>query len=503
MKMGRTELNRHTVHSAGEVKDRFDLLIIGGGSAAFAAALEAHSMGARVGMIERGTIGGTCVNVGCIPSKALIKAAQQYETVLKQPFDGLRFALERLDLAALVTQKEHLVATLRQEKYIDLLAAYDITLLSGEATFVDAHTVQVNGQLYHGENIIIATGTRPTVPNISGLHTVDYWTSTEALQPKRIPKHLIIVGAGYIALELGLMYRALGSQVTLLKRKERLLDMLDVDISEYVRNLLEKKGIRVLTGVHIERVEQKEHVDGHKIKVTMNVVASNENAKASDAKETLVIEGDQLLLAAGRTPNTEHLDLARAGVRVGARGEIIVDDTLATSIPHIFAAGDVTLGPQFVYVAAYEGKLAAYNALRAHAMSKPLKRDLSVVPSVMFTHPQIASVGLTEDQARAQGLTVTTTHLPLTELAGARVRYEADGLYKLIFDQKSLRLLGAQIIAPEAGEVIYAATLAIKFGLTHDDLVDTLAPYLTMAEGLRLAALSLKKDVRKLSCCAG
>lgn len=501
--MERVQNNRDTDRWIEEVEERFDLLIIGGGSAAFSAAVEARSRGARVGMIERGPIGGTCVNVGCIPSKALIKAVQQYETILKHPFAGLNAHVERLDLEALAKQKEDLVATLRQEKYIDLLSAYEITLIQGEATFVDAHTVEVGGRLYGGEKIIIATGTRPAVPEIPGLNTVDYWTSTEALRLTHIPKHLIIIGAGYIALELGLMYRALGSQVTLLKRKERLLDMLDTDVSDFFLKLLQKKGVRVLTGIHIERIERSAQGEGNTVQVIESAHEPMTRAQRSVAPKRLAIEGDQLLLAAGRTPNTERLGLARAGVDVGARGEIIVDDTLATRMPHIFAAGDVTLGPQFVYVAAYEGKLAAYNALSADASLQPLYRDLNVVPSVIFTHPQIASVGLTEDQARAQGLSVMTSRLPLQEMAGARVRYEEDGLYKLIFDQKSLRLLGAQIIAPDAGEVVYAATLAVKFGLTHDDLVHTLAPYLTMAEGLRLAALALKKDVHKLSCCAG
>lgn len=525
------------------VKGTFDLLIIGGGSAAFAAAAEASTMGARVGMIERGTIGGTCVNVGCIPSKALLQAADLYARAAHHPFQGMTFSPEALDVPALLAQKDALVETLVREKYIDLLAFYGITLISGEGAFVDAHTVQVNGAFYRGEKILIATGTRPAVPYIPGLTSIGYWTSTEALQPSYIPEHLIIIGAGYIALELGLMYRALGSRVTLIQRGTRLLRTLDADMSEVVQRILKKKGIQVLTGARIERIEGLPGAVKARQKVRLTIslahpvyheqpsahhehasirrdeAPAHRNHVASYRDETIVppgtapheqtsaqsiqIEGERLLLATGRTPNTERLRLERAGVQLGRRGEIIVDETLATHTPHIFAAGDVTLGSQYVYVAAYEGKLAAHNALSDNGGSDRIDRNLTVVHSVIFTDPQIATVGLTEEAARTRGLAVTVARLSLTDIARARVRYEEEGAYKLIFDQASLRLLGAEIIAPEAGEVIYAATLAVKFGLTRDDLVDTFVPYLTMAEGLRLTALSIQKDVRKLSCCAG
>ncbi|MBE3594489.1 MAG: FAD-dependent oxidoreductase [Candidatus Carbobacillus altaicus] len=314
-------------------------------------------------------------------------------------------------------------------------------------------------------------------------------------------------------------------------------------MSEVVQRILKKKGIQVLTGARIERIEGLPGAVKARQKVRLTIslahpvyheqpsahhehasirrdeAPAHRNHVASYRDETIVppgtapheqtsaqsiqIEGEQLLLATGRTPNTERLRLERAGVQLGRRGEIIVDETLATHTPHIFAAGDVTLGSQYVYVAAYEGKLAAHNALSDNGGSDRIDRNLTVVHSVIFTDPQIATVGLTEEAARTRGLAVTVARLSLTDIARARVRYEEEGAYKLIFDQASLRLLGAEIIAPEAGEVIYAATLAVKFGLTRDDLVDTFVPYLTMAEGLRLTALSIQKDVRKLSCCAG
>ncbi|AMV12242.1 mercuric reductase [Geobacillus thermoleovorans] len=467
---------------AGE--GEYDYIIIGSGGAAFSSAIEAVKYGAKVAMVERGTVGGTCVNIGCVPSKTLLRAGEIYALTRNHPFLGLHTSAGPVDLAPLVKQKNELVEQLRQAKYADLIGEYGFDFIQGEARFVGRQTIEVNGQTLSAKRFLIATGASPAVPDIPGLHDVDYLTSTTLLELKKVPKRLAVIGAGYIGMELGQLFHHLGSEVTLMQRSPRLLKEYEPEISEAVTRALAEQGIRVITGASFERVEQ----DGNTKKVYVNV----------DGR-TRVIEADELLVAAGRTPNTAALNLPAAGVEVGERGEILIDEYTRTTNPSIYAAGDVTLGPQFVYVAAYQGAVAAANAVGG--LNK--RWDTAVVPAVTFTHPAIATVGLTEQRAKENGYDVKTSVLPLEAVPRAIVNRETTGVFKLVAEAHTGKLLGAHIVADNAGEVIYAAALAIQFGLTIDDLRRTLAPYLTMAEGLKLAALTFDRDVSKLSCCAG
>lgn len=464
----------------------YDLVVIGSGSAAFAAAIEARRVGARVAMVERGTIGGTCVNVGCVPSKTLLRAGDLHHWTVSNPFHGLRTSAAEPDLATLVKQKDQLVTTLRQKKYEDLLPEYDITMIPGEAHFVDEERLAVGDRILTADRYLIATGARPRIPAISGLHSIDYLTSTTALNVTNRPSHLIVIGSGYIALELGQLFRDWGSQVTLMQRGPELMPGYDLEVRTVIRAMLMDAGIEVLTGVTYQRVEQ---------------VGTDKAVYVTLSGTSRVVSGDALLIAAGRDPNTEELQLEAAGVQWGSQGAPQVDPTLRTTNPRIYAAGDVTLGPQFVYVAAYEGKMAARNALGVHKPARSV--DLSVVPMVTFTHPAIASVGLTEEAAGQRGLRVKSSVLPLEAVTRALVNRETQGVFKMVADENTGRIRGVQIVAENAGDVIYAAQLAVKFGLTIEDLNDTLAPYLTMAEGLKLTALTFDQDVAKLSCCAG
>ena len=465
-------------------KDDYDLLIIGSGGAAFSAAIKSIGYGAKVGMIEREIVGGTCVNNGCVPSKTLLRAGEINHFAKGNPFIGLQTSAGEVDLASLVDQKDELVTELRNQKYIDLIDEYGIDLIKGEAKFVDENTVEVNGEKLSAKRFLIATGASPSIPTISGLEVVDYLTSTTLLDLKKVPKRLTVIGSGYIGLELGQLFHNLGSEVTLMQRSERLLKEYDPEISEAVEKTLIEQGINLVKGVTFERVEQ----DGELKKVYVIV----------DGKEK-VVESEQLLVATGRKPNTDSLNLSAAGVNVGKRNEILIDDYARTSNEKIYAAGDVTLGPQFVYVAAYEGGVVADNAIAG--LNKKL--DLSVVPAVTFINPSIATVGLTEEQANEQDYEVKTSVLSLDAVPRSLINRETTGVFKIVADAKTLKVLGVHIVSENAGDVIYAATLAVKFGLTVEDLKDSLAPYLTMAEGLRLTALTFDKDVSKLSCCAG
>lgn len=469
-----------------DIDDRYDYdyIVIGSGAAAFSSAIEAVGYGAKVAMIECGTVGGTCVNIGCVPSKTLLRAGEINRLAINNPFTGLQTTAQDVDLASLVKQKDELVSTLRNEKYVNLIDDYGFELINGEAKFVNGNTIEVSGNRLTAKRFLIATGASPSVPTIPGLGEVKYLTSTTLLELKKVPKRLTVLGSGFIGLELGQLFHNLGAEVTLIQRSGRLLKEYDPEISEAIAKALTEQGINLVTGATYERVEQVG--DLKKVHVEIN-------------GEKRIIEAEQLLVATGRKPNTESLNLRAAGVDVGARGEIVIDEYSKTANSQIYAAGDVTLGPQFVYVAAYQGGLAARNAIGG--LNE--KVNLEVVPAVTFTNPSIATVGLTERQAKEKGLEVKMSVLPLEAVPRALVNRETTGVIKLVADAITLKVLGVHIVSENAGEVIYAATLAVKFGLTVGDLRETLAPYLTMAEGLKLAALTFNKDVSKLSCCAG
>ncbi|MFC0525457.1 mercury(II) reductase [Pontibacillus salicampi] len=462
----------------------YDFLIIGSGGAAFSAAIQASENGLQVAMVEKGDVGGTCVNIGCVPSKTLLQAGHIQFQSGHHPFRGLMTSAKQPDMANLQNQKEKLVQQLRKEKYEDLIEEYGFELIQGEAHFLDAHTISVQGKDFTAASFLIATGASPFIPDIPGLEDTSYLTSTSALELKKVPNHLVIIGSGYIALEIGQMYRHLGAEVTFLQRSSRLLKQYDPEISETVEGMLKEEGITLMKEVNYKKVEEK---NGKKY-IHLEVEGNEKT-----------IEGDQLLVAAGRKPNTEKLQGDNIKLALGEDGEVLINDFLETNIPHIYAAGDVTISPQFVYVAAHQGGIVGQN------VSKPSKKKQSLehVPAVTFTTPSIASIGWTESQANQAGYDVKTSVLPLESVPRALVNHHNQGVFKLIMDAKSNQIIGTHVVAENAGDVIYAATLAVKFKLTAEDLQETMAPYLTMAEGLKLASLTFDKDVSKLSCCAG
>jgi len=460
-----------------------DLLVIGGGSAGFAAAIEASQLGARVIMVESGTLGGTCVNVGCVPSKFFLRAAEVAHLAATAPYQGISTRLEGIDLGALRSQQRALIADLRREKYEELVAYYGWELLRGTARFLDPETVAVGERRLRARAVLIATGARPAVPPIPGLDAVPYLTSTTALEIEQVPSSLVVLGAGYVALELGQAFQRLGSRVTLLQRRPQLLPDLDERLARDLQQALEAEGMRFWLGTTVRRVEP--------LPGGVRVVCVR-----GGREETL--EAEALLVATGRVPNTESLDLAVAGIATDARGAPLVDATLRTSNPRVYAAGDVTDLPQFVYVAAAAGRRAARNALLGEA--RPL--DRTAVPAVIFTEPQVATVGLSPEQARAAGVETVHGFAPAVAVARERVNLQPFGGVLVVAEAASERLLGVQAVASAAGELIDAATLAVGARLTLTDLREHLAPYLTSAEGLRLAALAVTQDVAHLSCCA-
>jgi len=467
--------------SGGET---YDIMIVGGGSAAFAAAIKAAELGAKVGMIEAGTLGGTCVNVGCVPSKTLIKAAELCYRSAYPKFEGLTACPPPSDWQRVVRQKDELVASLRQGKYVDVMKIYQgISLITGRARLAGPRSVTVDGTTYRPGKILIATGSVPWAPPIPGLAEAGFLDSTEALSRASLPQSLVVIGAGAIGLELGQLFGRFGVRVMILESGPHVAGGEEPEIGQALTRYLADEKIRVCTGVRIERVERDR--SGYTVHAVID--GQPEECRA-----------EQLIVATGRRANTANLGLAEAGVDVGSRGEIRVDTNLRTSNPDVYAAGDCIGDPMYVYVAAYGGNLAAENALTDAGRVY----DLTALPHVIFTNPQVASVGLSERAAKAAGRSVRTAVLSLKDVPRALAARDTRGLFKLVAEADTGRLLGAHVLADGAGEVIQAATLAVKFGLRAQDLVETFHPYLTMAEGLKLAALTFDRDVARLSCCA-
>ena len=461
----------------------FDLVVIGAGSAAFAAAIRATEGGYRVALVEDGVLGGTCVNVGCVPSKALLRAAELAWEAGHHPFTGLRTSSGPVDLAVLVARKNELVDSLRKHKYQDLLADYGITLIRGRGRFSDPSTLDVNGRSVSAQRFLIATGALPAKPRIPGLSESGFVTSDEALNLTQVPKRLVVIGANSIGLELGQFFIHVGSHVTFVEIADRIAHLEEPEVSRALGEILAEQGATIYTSSEVLEVRSQ---DGAKV------------LKINAAGQEVLIEADEILVATGRLPNTGDLGLELAEVKVDAHGAISVDEHMCTSNPAVFAAGDVTGGPQFVYVSAYEGTLAVDNALLGQ--SKPL--DLRALPKVIFTAPQVASVGITEAQARSLGIDVEVSVLPLEAVPRALVNQDTRGIAKLVADAATGKLLGASLLAAGAGDVIEAAVLAIKYGITADELAGTFHPYLTMAESIKLAAQTFRRDVNRLSCCA-
>jgi len=460
------------------------IVIIGSGGAAMAAALKSAERGARVTLIERGTLGGTCVNVGCVPSKIMIRAAEMAHHRRTSSFDNsIQVCDPEVDRQALLEQQQARVDTLRDAKYERILRENDaITVLHGEARFVDRHSLVVkkpNGdeQTLTFDRAFIGTGARPAIPPIPGLNEVPFWTSTDALVSDTIPDRLVVIGASVVAVELAQAFSRLGSQVTILARS-RLLSREDPAVGETLEAVFRDEGVEVLNQTQASRVYRE----------AGDIVLTTPKGE---------IRTDRLLVATGRTPNTDTLNLEAAGVTTTA-GAIEVDERLQTSAPGIFAAGDCTDLPQFVYVAAAGGSRAGLNMTGGDA-----KLDLSRMPAVIFTDLQVATAGLSEAQARVRGFATESRTLTLDNVPRALVNFSTQGFIKLVAEQGSGLLLGVQAVTEDAGELIQTAVMAMRAKMTVQDIADELFPYLTMVEGLKLCAQTFSQDVEQLSCCAG
>ncbi len=472
-----------------------DLAVIGTGGAGMAAALQAAEAGLMVAIIEKGTVGGTCVNIGCVPSKTLIRAAEAAHMARSHPFEGVHTTFQGIDWDTLRLRKDELVASLRQSKYLDVLAGFEnrIVLKHGRARFVDAHTLKLDdGEVIRSRRIVIATGARPRKLTLPGSGPDSFLDSTSLMDSPRFPKSLLVIGGRAIALELGQAFARLGSQVTILQRSGELLPEHEREIGPALREHLEREGLRVITNAQPLELLTEEPLKRLKV-------------RTPDGEK--VFEAERILMAVGRVANTEDLGLENIGVALDQEGFIRVDETLQTSVPGIYAAGDVTTHAKLVYLAAKSGNIAAANAFRLSGDETRKELDIRVLPEIVFTDPQVATVGLTEAEAESGGYAIQVTRLSLEHVPRALAARNTKGFIKLVVDAKTERLLGAHMVGAEAGEVIQTAALAIHMGYAHgfkvSQLKEMFFPYLVQVEGLKLAVQTLSRDVKSLSCCAG
>jgi mercuric reductase len=462
----------------------YDLAVVGAGSAGFSAAITAAELGARVALIGHGTIGGTCVNTGCVPSKNLIRATEAlHQARAAARFRGIRAEGRVEDWPRVVRGKDALVSSLRQAKYIDLLPAYNtIAYIEGRARLSECG-IAVDSRSLRADRVIIATGASPALPPIPGIERVPYLTSTTALDLARLPRSLLVIGGGYIGCELGQMFARAEVAVTIVDIVP-ILSAGEPEISSALAGYLREEGVVIREGATPAAIR------GTARGIALDIAAGGKS-------ET--VEAEQVFVTTGRRPNTAGLGLEEVGVELLPNGGVKVDDRMRTTKSGIYAAGDVTGRDQFVYMAAYGARISAENALNGDGK----RYDASAMPSVVFTDPQVASVGLTEAQARDQGMPVKTSVLRLDQVPRAVVARDTRGLFKLVAEAGSGKLLGAHLLAPEGADSIQTAALAIKAGLMVEELAETIFPYLTTVEGLKLAAQSFVKDVTRLSCCAG
>ena len=465
---------------------RYDLVILGGGAAAFSAAIRADRNGAKAVMIDGGTIGGTCVNVGCVPSKRLLAVGDQFFRVANRPFNGLRLDDGwTSDFRAVIRAKDRLVAFLRKGKYEEVLASLKgIEYLRGTASFASPHEVKVGGRRIEGEKFLIATGSSPVWPPIPGLREVDVLTNVEALSLKDRPDRLIVLGGRALGLEFAQMYQHFGTQVTVLQRSARIVPEEEPEVSEYLKTYLEEDGVKIHTGVELLTAAKR---SGEKL-VTAHVGGKRRTFAA-----------DEILIATGRTPNTDGLNLPAAGVSIKEDNGVKVDEQMRSTVPHIFAAGDVVGKPMLETTAAKEGYIAAENALA----NRGLKMDYRAVPHAVFTNPAVASVGLTDAEANKGGrVRCSCSTILLGQVPKPVIVEDTRGLVKIVAEAESHKILGVHILASLAPDMIHEGVLAVKHGLSLEDIIDTVHVFPTHSEAIKLAALSFFEDVDKLSCCA-
>ncbi len=468
------------------MNSRFDLVILGSGSTAFAAAIRATSYGARVLMFEKSVLGGTCINWGCIPSKTLIHAALfKHEAQLGNSIGLNSDEFSTIDSDRLFRHRDAVVTKLRQDRYLDVLKNMrGLELVKGTARFIDPHTVECGGLHYSSDRFLIAVGGNPRIPSLPGIEKCSYDTSRSALLLKILPASLVIIGGGVIAVELGQMYHRLGCRVTILEHGPRILPAIERETSLSLQEILEKEGIKIVTNVNISSLD--------KLGV-LNVV----NAEVDERQH--IFTGEKILLAVGTVPATSNIGLESTGVTLNDEGFIVTDRHMRSSADGIWAAGDVVGNMMIATTGAKEGIVAVddmFNKGCGCAM------DYLAAPMAIFTDPEVAMVGHTEESARDAGFDCVVNCMPVSAIPKAHVTGMTDGVIKMIADRVTGRILGVHLACHRGADMINEAALALHMRATVADIASTMHVYPSIGEGLKLCAQGFSRDINRLSCCA-
>jgi len=477
---------------------KYDLVILGGGAAAFAAITEASQRGLSTAMVNTGLpIGGTCVNVGCVPSKHLLAVAEHGAAASDNPFAAVSYTEEpTVDWADALDGTDDLVERFRQSNYVDVAEHFETDIYEGYGQLVEDTTIEVvdgpdDGSRITGEKALVATGSSPWGPPVDGLEAVDYYTSETILEERDLPESVVIIGGGYIALEWGQILHRVGVAVTILQRSERVLSDMEGQLGREVQRAFREEGIEVVTGNDFQQVR------------TVAVHGGDNASRQAVTVETTVdgadrtFAGEGLFVATGVKPNSENIGLESVGVETDDDGAIRVNEQFQTTSPDIYAAGDVIGEPELETVAAKEGNHAVKNAFGEAGVTI----DYTTVPAVVFTSPEIAAVGVTEPEYVAEHGTCSCRTVGMADVPRAEAVGDTDGLVKVVKHHETDEVVGVHMVGPRAADMIMEATLAVKFGLTVDDIIDTVHPFPTFSEAFKQACQAFRRDTSKMSCC--
>jgi pyruvate/2-oxoglutarate dehydrogenase complex dihydrolipoamide dehydrogenase (E3) component len=445
---------------------QFNLVVIGSGAAGLIVAAEAKKKGISIALVGNDRPGGDCSYYGCVPTKTLIHTAKVLHYIRRAP----EFGLPRVDVQPsfdqIMSHMHRMVGEVTSGGSWEPWEKQGFTVYKGTGKFVSPHEVAVNGDQIRGEKLVIAVGTESAVPPIEGLEDAGYLTNVEAVALKTLPQRLLVLGAGPIGMEFAQLFARLGSTVIVLEMGDQILPKEDKEIADLLSSYLEDEGVEVHTGLRVEKVEK----DGD-AKVAI----------ATQDDQTLRFCVDEILVATGRQAPIEKLALENAGVKA-ENGWIVVGDSLRTSVPHIWAVGDCTGKFLFTHVADYQGRLVAHNLFVSDDQAE--KADYQVVPWVTFTDPELARVGLTEQEAQEQGIKAQVGRLNFSDVERAHLMLEQKGMIKVVADEEK-RILGATVLGPHADELIHEFALAIKAGLKTHDILSMIHAYPTLSEGVR------------------
>jgi mercuric reductase len=477
----------------------YDLVVLGGGAAAFAAITEASDRGLSTAIVNTGLpLGGTCVNVGCVPSKHLLAVAESAAAPRENPFNAIQYSDNEpiVDWATALDGTDALVEQFRRTNYIDVAEHFETDVYEGYGQLVEDTTIEVvdgadRGTRITGEKALVATGSSPWAPPIDGLDDVNYYTSETILEERDLPERLVMLGGGYIALEWGQILHRVGVDVTILQRSDRVLSGMEGQLGREVQRSFEEEGIEVVTGNDVQCVRSPAG-DG----VTETLSSGIAVDTVVDGTERTVT-GDALFVATGVQSNSEGIGLEMVGVETNPDGTIRVDEHFQTTNPDVYAAGDVIGEPELETVAAKEGNHAVKNAFANEGVSI----DYDAVPAVVFTSPEVAAVGTTELEYMDEHGTCSCRTVQMADVPRAKAVKNTDGLVQVVKHHETDEIVGVHMVGLRAADMIVEATLAVKFGLTVDDIIDTVHPFPTFSEAFKQACQSFRRDTSTMSCC--